>query len=52
MGSAGEVGDVEYQTDTPIVISSNWSVAITGVVVILDKGKRNATWMGFDEVCS
>jgi len=41
-----------YQTGSPIVISGSWRVAITRVVVMPNRGKRNGTWMGFDEVCS
>jgi len=52
LGSAGEADGVKYQTGNPIVISGNWWVAITGVVVMPDKGKRKGTWMGFKGVCS
>lgn len=34
LGRAGEVGGVKYQTGISIVISGNWRVAITGVVVM------------------
>lgn len=51
LGSRGEAGGVKYQTGSPMVIPGNWRVAITGVVVMPDRGKRNGTWMG-SKVCS
>lgn len=46
-GSADEAASVRYETSSPIVRSGSCRVAIMGVVVIPESGKRKCTWVGY-----